>query len=378
MVPSGQFELVRYPLVTGNTLRAWDAADELLLQHVAEHHTLDRTESFRVLVLNDSHGALCTALHEWNPCSWSDSFLSFQAVKHNFLANDIQTEFEFFSSVDEPDGVFDLVLIRVPKSMAFFQEQLTRLRPHVSGNTKIIAGAMLKHLPKSAFRIFEQCLGPVTTSLAVKKARLLFASVDESKPIQKPAAPTEYTDSSLGFALANHSNVFSREKLDLGARLFLSQFHKLPVARNVFDLGCGNGVLGLSFMRHQANACVNFVDESYSAVASAQYNYEQLFPEDGGQSGHAHFFVANGLELHPEESADLIICNPPFHQQHAITDQLALPLFEGSKRVLEKGGQLWVVANRHLSYEGKLKKLFGNCSQIICDRKFCVYKVVKR
>jgi 23S rRNA (guanine1835-N2)-methyltransferase len=88
--------------------------------------------------------------------------------------------------------------------------------------------------------------------------------------------------------------------------------------------------------------------------------------------------VADGLESTEAESVDLILCNPPFHQQHVIGDQVALGLFTDAKRCLRQGGALWIVANQHLSYSGKLKRLFGNCRMVASNKKFAVFKVVKR
>ena len=88
--------------------------------------------------------------------------------------------------------------------------------------------------------------------------------------------------------------------------------------------------------------------------------------------------VADGLELRNADSADLVLCNPPFHQQHVLGDQVARSMFEGSKRCLVRGGELRVVANRHLDYARVLKQLFANCRTIASNRKFVVMKAVKR
>ena len=45
---------------------------------------------------------------------------------------------------------------------------------------------------------------------------------------------------------------------------------------------------------------------------------------------------------------------------------------------IKKGGELWVVANRHLAYHIKLKKIFNNYEQIASNKKFVILKVVKR
>ncbi len=76
----------------------------------------------------------------------------------------------------------------------------------------------------------------------------------------------------------NHANVFSRTSLDIGARFMLDN---LPIhsARKVIDLGCGNGVLGLSLLAKDSEVEVTFIDESHMAVASARLNVEHNLPD---------------------------------------------------------------------------------------------------
>ncbi|TXL09352.1 hypothetical protein BMR09_00970 [Methylococcaceae bacterium CS3] len=66
-VALGQFFVQRFPLEKDEKLRAWDAADEYLLNDVAPK--LKLVENPRVLIINDSFGALAVALHTLNPCS---------------------------------------------------------------------------------------------------------------------------------------------------------------------------------------------------------------------------------------------------------------------------------------------------------------------
>src|SRR6185436_8766023 len=87
-VPQGEFELSRYPADGNETLIAWDAADELLLRHLAE-----RSEAINVnagiLIVNDSAGALSTAMADHKPRMLSDSYLAHVATCRNLARNAI-------------------------------------------------------------------------------------------------------------------------------------------------------------------------------------------------------------------------------------------------------------------------------------------------
>lgn len=77
------------------------------------------------------------------------------------------------------------------------------------------------------------------------------------------------------------------------------------------------------------------------------------------------------------ESADLILCNPPFHQQQTVGDFIAWRMFRQAGEVLRRGGALRIVGNRHLNYHVKHKRLFGNLRQVAANPKFVVLEAIR-
>ena len=73
-VAQGDFQLQRFPLQSNQLLRAWDAADEYLLNVLSERFSLNETS--RILIVNDSFGALAVALSHYKPQALSDSYCS--------------------------------------------------------------------------------------------------------------------------------------------------------------------------------------------------------------------------------------------------------------------------------------------------------------
>ena len=110
------------------------------------------------------------------------------------------------------------------------------------------------------------------------------------------------------------------------------------------------------------------------AVESAIDNFVNTF----GESREAEFLQTDCLHGVEEDSASLVLCNPPFHQDNAINDDVAWQMFTESKVVLVKGGELWVIGNRHLGYHAKLKHLFGNCEVVASNKKFTLLKALKK
>lgn len=368
---SERFELQRLPFRSGELLRAWDAADEYLLEYVTAQ--LQPTDKTRILIFNDSFGALAVGLNHCRPCAVSDSYLSQAATRLNLAANHLPEDcVTLLNSLQQPTGRFDWVLIKVPKTLAHLEDFLIRLQPFIKADSQIIVAGMIKNLPASVWALVERLIGNTTTSLAQKKARLIFATPNPERIIPKNPYPVYYQLENTAYQICNHANVFSRDSLDIGTRFLLAHLPQLPEARDIVDLGCGNGVVGLMFAEKHPNATLHFVDESFMAVTSAQQNFRQAFPEQ-----QAKFYVTDGLTEFSNASMDLIVCNPPFHQHHSVGDQIALSMFKQAKRVLKKNGQFWVIGNRHLGYQPILKKLFENATLVASNPKFVIIKVTR-
>ncbi|MBH3003959.1 23S rRNA (guanine(1835)-N(2))-methyltransferase RlmG [Serratia nevei] len=365
-----QLELERYPQQEESTqLQAWEAADEYLLQQLENVDIGGRP----VLIFNDNFGTLACALHAHRPYSVSDSYMSQLATRHNLKLNGLDPEqVTLLDSLAELPAAPAVVLIRVPKALALLEQQLRALRHVVTEDTLIVAGAKARDVHTSTMQLFEKVLGPTRTSLAWKKARLIFCQAADIVP---PAAAetTDWTLDGTDWLIHNHANVFSRGSLDIGARLFMEH---LPRGLNghIVDLGCGNGVIGLTALAQNPEAQVTFVDESYMAVASSELNVEHNLPQELDR---CQFEVNNALAGIERESVQAVLCNPPFHQQHAITDHTAWQMFCDAKRCLQVGGELRIVGNRHLGYHQKLKRLFGNCTLVASNKKFVILRAVK-
>ena len=368
--PFAQLDLIRQPDQTNDPLQAFDAADEYLLNHLHEQGLI---RDARVLVLNDGFGALsCALASHCQVTSSGDSFLGALALQKNLARNDLPADsVTFVPASATAEGPFDWVLIRVPKTLALLEEQLIRLHGQLAPGARVVAAGMIKHLPRAAGELLEQYIGPLQASLAVKKARLLFAT-PEPRPVPVSPYPTRYRLEKPALELVNHANVFCREGLDIGTRAFLPHLPKALGALRVADLGCGNGVLGIAYALSNPQAQLTLVDESFMAVQSARENWQAAL---GGRS--VSIRAGDGLAEQAADSLDLVLCNPPFHQQQVVGDFLAWRMFQQARAALVTGGELWIVGNRHLGYHAKLKRLFRGVEQVAATPKFVILRASK-
>lgn len=395
-VSDKQLKLSRFPLAQVNrSLQAWDASDEYLLNHIKEEKLISDTA--RVLIFNDAFGALtssfCTPIDLSLPNDLpsnkpeiyciNDSYVSSQGIAYNMSQNQLNdANITQLNSLDVLPINVDVILFKIPKSKSLLIAQLIQIKKSIEQNsldkkTVFIAADRAKDIHSSTLTLFEKYLGTTTTSLAVKKARLVFCQFNQKQIYESPF-PTVWplTNKSLNrdFVISNHANVYAREKLDIGARYFIENLPDVNKNSQVIDLGCGNGVIGLTILANQPTACIQFVDESHMAIASAQMNIEKNLPELAAQ---CQFHLSDCLTNIESNSVDLILCNPPFHQQAATTDHIAWQMFKDSHRVLKKGGELRIIGNRQLAYHIKLKRIFGNERLIASNDKFVTQSAIK-
>ena len=374
--PWGALALTRFPEDPRDRLRAWDASDEYLLAHLAEQ---DVPLSGTVVVVGDRWGALVTALAAHRPTQITDSWLAQEATRANLARHGVEPgAVRLLTTQDPPPARIDVLLVRVPKSLALLEDQLLRLAPFVHEGTVVVGTGMVREIHTSTLELFGRILGPTRTSLAKRKARLIFCTPEPS--VERPANPWPYTytlpdgvGAVSGSTVVNHAGVFCADRLDIGTRFFLAHLPGGRGPRRVVDLGCGNGVVGTAVALANPEAEVLFVDESFQAVASAEATFKA-----NGVPGHAEFRVGDGMAGVPAGSVDLVLNNPPFHSHQATTDATAWRMFTGARRALRPGGELWVVGNRHLGYHVKLRRLFGNSEVVASDPKFVVLRAVRR
>jgi 16S rRNA (guanine1207-N2)-methyltransferase len=360
--------LERFPPRRDDPLRAWDAADAYVLADFGAAAPTGET-----LLVHDGFGTLACALHDRAPLAWSDSFLAREAARHNHLANGLAWDPARFVPMDrDPDGRFGLALVKIPKAMATFEDTLLRLRPLLAADARVVAAGMIKHVPMRAWRLLEEVVGPTRTSRGWRKARYAVAGFDPARERPARLAPAVWTWGEPPLTLTNGATVFSREGPDHGTRLLLAHLPHRDDPLRAADLGCGNGILALALARACPRAAILAVDESFQAVRDARANAAAA-----GCADRITCEAGDGLAATAPGSLDLVVCNPPFHHDHAVGDHLAWRMMTQARRALAPGGELLMVGNRHLGYHAKLGRLFGNCRPVAADRRFVVLSAVR-
>ena len=364
--PLGKLHL-RRPNGKSANLKAWDAADELLLQEAGER--LAAASHPRILVIDDQFGALTLGLASLGPEVVADSALLSTALVHNVRLNpEISLRTEPRSWLSPPSGPFDAIILRIPRQADYLAWLLRWVNGVLADGGLLLAGGMIKHLPARSVDVFSSAVVTEEVRPARKKARVVVCRPG-TETLEGWSGTWQGYDYE-GLSVKAMPAVFAREKLDIGTRLFLPHVLEslllLPVEKRVLDLACGNGVVGLAVLAARPDLDVVFSDVSSQAVLSARHNVFDNFT--GLKPTFKH---ADGI---PESSAqfDRIFLNPPFHEGGVVGDHIALRLFAQAARYFGPQGRLLLVGNRHLGYHLSLRKFFRTVRQLDANPKFVV------
>ncbi len=339
------------------SLRPWDSADEYLLASVREKGPFKK-----ILTVNESFGAMASVLKNDIISCWTD----FQSARNSMERNLQEKDFTLFTnSLEETHLDADLVLLKIPKSLEYFKYLLERINTRVPENTPVFAAAKSHLLPPSFYSAFEERTTGSDYSRIIKKSRLYRGSAKTSA-YPRDGGATSFIWKDL--QLITLPGVFSQGKLDGGTRFLLEHFPEIPEPKRIADPGCGSGILSLAALSRWPEARVIATDDSLLAVESTR-----LSARKNGLENRITPIQTNILTGVESSSADLVLCNPPFHQNHKVSVETGLQFIRESARILQSPGRLILVANRHLGYTKTLQSLFTDVGIFSQNKQFSLY-----
>jgi 16S rRNA (guanine1207-N2)-methyltransferase len=218
-----------------------------------------------------------------------------------------------------------------------------------------LAGS-LGHLSKNKCRAFwtQPLQGAADPSLLAEWLQL-----DAPRPV-------------AGGRFVSRPGVFAWDRIDAASALLASQ---LPgdLRGAVADLGAGYGYLSSELLARCPHIeSVDLYEAERRALDLARVNLASQAER-----------VALGFHWHDATSGlharyDVIVSNPPFHAQgRADRPDIGRRFIAVAAAALNPGGRLWMVANRHLPYEGELEKQFARVRTVAQEGGFKVVEAVK-
>jgi len=359
-------DLRRFPDFEAPDLRAWDAADRLIL---------DEAEALLpgapVTVIGDEFGALTLgslALGAGPVRVHQDSLVGERALQANANRAAVAGGFESLPLARELVDGARVVLLRLPRSLEALEQIAALIAAHASPEVVVIAGGRIKHMTVTMNEVLRRHFERLDVSHARQKSRLLTARDPIAGPIIEPRR--RFHDD-LGLWVVASGGVFAGTGVDIGTRALLSELTGVPAFETAIDLGSGTGILAAELKRRNPDATVIATDRSAAAVESARLTM-------AANALAVQVVRDDALAAQPDASADLIVLNPPFHTGGAVHSGLATGLFQAAARVLRPGGELWVVWNSHLAYKDALRAIVGDTREVARTAKFTVTASVRR
>ncbi|MFI5778050.1 class I SAM-dependent methyltransferase [Nocardia sp. NPDC051570] len=365
--------LRRYPDVEAVNLYAVDAADRLILDVAAE--SLATAGSGRIAVIDDGYGALtlgAIAAHELRDVRVHQDLLTGElALANNARAVGLAERYGAHGLGPRLLEDVSVVLLRLPRALSGLSEIADAIARYADPDVEVFAGARDKYLTPAMNEVLSESFSSVQASRGRQKSRTLLAQ--RPRQLGEPPYPVRKWIDELNLEVVAHGAAFSGSKLDIGTRFLLDHLRRMkPDARDGIDLGCGTGILAVTLAKARPHLRVIGTDQSAAAVASARATAAA-----NGVDDRVTVLRDDAMSEIPDHSADLVVCNPPFHIGAAVHTGSAIKMFSETGRVLRPGGELWTVYNSHLNYRGVMERMVGRTEVIGRNRKFTVTRSVR-
>lgn len=175
------------------------------------------------------------------------------------------------------------------------------------------------------------------------------------------------------FEFLTDNGVFSKTKVDFGTdvmlRTFLNENKKLENIR-ILDIGCGYGVVSVVVKRFFEKAKILSTDVNERALELTKENIQKNNRTDDFEVRKS--FVFDNIS----ENFDVILSNPPIRAGK----QVIFEIYEKSFFHLNKNGEFYcVIQTKHgaKSTKKKLEELFGNCTTLVIEAGYRIFRCVK-
>jgi 16S rRNA (guanine1207-N2)-methyltransferase len=338
-----------------------DATDRLLLDEAAI--AIAGAAAGEIVTIGDDDGALTLGTLAAGASGvrvFQDSLASEQSLQAQTRAGSATN----LTQARELLAGARVVLLKLPKSLAELDDIATDIAAFAAPDVVVFAGGRIKHMSLSMNEVLKRHFARLDVTHARQKSRVLVAR----EPIAGGGAQLRREFSvELALWICATGSTFAGTKLDIGTRALLAQLPQVaPDATSAVDLGCGSGVVAAVLARSRPALQVLATDVSAGAVASTTATI--------AANGLTNVTVLrdDALSTRPDDSTDLVVLNPPFHDGTALSTATASKLFAAASRVLRPGGQLVTVYNSHLGSRAELERVVGATRQLSRTTKFTV------
>lgn len=148
------------------------------------------------------------------------------------------------------------------------------------------------------------------------------------------------------YIFTTNNGLFSKDKLDYGSNLLLTNFLKDKKVGKILDLGCGYGVVGIIIASNLPTTQVDMVDITDLAIKTTKENIIL------NKLNNITVFKSNIYD-NIKSKYNYIITNPPIRAGK----EIVLKFLLNSKDYLKEDGELWFVMRKNHGVKSIIKYL---------------------
>ncbi|MGP9791548.1 class I SAM-dependent methyltransferase [Roseinatronobacter sp. NSM] len=160
------------------------------------------------------------------------------------------------------------------------------------------------------------------------------------------------------------AGVFSADGVDPASQM-LAQALPNELPATMADLGAGWGYLSAAVLARDTVKTLHLIEADATALELARGNISDA---------RAQFHWADATQIALPARVEGVVMNPPFHAGRKAQPELGLAFIAATARILAPRGRLWMVANRHLPYEGALAAAFTQVDILVENGAFRVWQ----
>jgi 16S rRNA (guanine1207-N2)-methyltransferase len=271
---------------------------------------------------------------------------------------------------DAAHQTYPLVLLLPPRQREAARAAMARAIAATREGGRVIVSAANNEGARSAEADFTRLVGPVET-LTKNKCRVFW-----SAPLRGPAdadlaaqwIELDAVRSICDGRFVSRPGVFAWDRIDVASGLLAGAL-PADLAGTAADLGAGFGYLASELLtRCPRIGAVDLYEADARSLELARRNLAAFGSRATLQ--YCWHDVTAGLP----RTYDVIVTNPPFHAQQGVDrPDVGRQFIAAAADALNEGGQLWLVANRHLPYETVLGASFGDARTVVQQHG---YKIV--
>ena len=186
----------------------------------------------------------------------------------------------------------------------------------------------------------------------------------EDKQLEHDIRKKEFFIDDIKLNLLTDRGVFSKERLDFGTHVLLKNIKVKDNMKNMIDMGCGYGPIGLYLAKKYPDKNIFMYDINARAIDLANENKKL------NHISNAEILVSNLFE-NCDITADLIVTNPPIRAGK----QTVFKLYEQAYKHLNDGGHFYCVIQKKQgapSTYNKLLDLFSNCEVLEKEKGYWI------